>query len=368
MHTTLASGAVNGIESHNCFYRAVVDQMLDLVTITDLGGTILYISPSVERLLGRPSVDRVGRSAFDFVHPDDLELVRRAFEDAVRSGEPAGPIEYRCRHRDGDYRVLESIGGRCIDDSGVMLMLIQSRDVTERSLRATASGALTDVTGLPGSNVRDFNNLLVVLARQMGVLESARSATVYGDSLSMRAAIDRARFLVNQLLSLASLDESRAVQSTDINRTLEEMAPDLERVSGPGIEVIYLLGATMPHVALARTSLERVLLAFMAYVRDNMPGGGRLTLSTRNAVAARTSDAAAGGRVPEHVIIELAAASTVAGGLQRRELESAFTAQGSEPGVHTAYTIVRKAGGRIAVDANEPGGTTLRVQLPVAQG
>jgi signal transduction histidine kinase len=66
------------------------------------------------------------------------------------------------------------------------------------------------------------------------------------------------------------------------------------------------------------------------------------------------------------VLIELTAARTAAGPVQIREIESAFSAQGTEPGVHTAYTIVRKAGGRIAVDSENPGGTTLRVHLPVA--
>jgi len=83
MHkTVLLPNADNGNDSHECFYRGIVDQMVDLVTITDSAGTVLFTNNANDRILGRPSYDRVGRSAFEFIHPSDVDRARDTFEEA----------------------------------------------------------------------------------------------------------------------------------------------------------------------------------------------------------------------------------------------------------------------------------------------
>ena len=51
-----------------------------------------------------------GRSAFDFIHPDDMPGVREAIGRAVRSPESAQTSVYRFRHANGSWRTLEGVG------------------------------------------------------------------------------------------------------------------------------------------------------------------------------------------------------------------------------------------------------------------
>src|SRR5215207_11172556 len=54
-------------------YRSLVQNTSDIITILDADGTIIYISPAVERMTGYKPEERVGTNAFDSVHPDDRE-------------------------------------------------------------------------------------------------------------------------------------------------------------------------------------------------------------------------------------------------------------------------------------------------------
>src|SRR3712207_4066713 len=56
-------------------FHPLVRHASEVITILGADSTILYESPSIERILGYRPEDLVGRSIFDYVHPDDLERV-----------------------------------------------------------------------------------------------------------------------------------------------------------------------------------------------------------------------------------------------------------------------------------------------------
>src|SRR5262245_61128590 len=55
--------------------RLLVEHISDVITIHDAQGTILYESPSFERVLGYKAAEFVGQNAFDLIHPDDAPQV-----------------------------------------------------------------------------------------------------------------------------------------------------------------------------------------------------------------------------------------------------------------------------------------------------
>ena len=61
---------------HHCFYRALIEGALDIVTVVDEFGTIFYGSLSAEQHLGYRPDEIIGRNLFEFVHPDDIERAR----------------------------------------------------------------------------------------------------------------------------------------------------------------------------------------------------------------------------------------------------------------------------------------------------
>jgi PAS domain S-box-containing protein len=114
------------------YFRSLIENASDIITILDDNGTTRYDSPSVTRVLGYMPGERIGRSVFELLHPDDLPMVLDRFEKVLRRGGLVGSIETRVRHRDGSWRVFEVTVSNLLHDSVVQAVVVNARDVTER--------------------------------------------------------------------------------------------------------------------------------------------------------------------------------------------------------------------------------------------
>jgi PAS domain S-box-containing protein len=113
-------------------FRALIENGLDLITEMDTQGIIRYQSPSVQRELGYHPDELIGRSAFDYIHPDDLGKVMETFSLGIENPGNSYSAELRFRHRDGSWRVLEASGKFVTNQEGFTGVIVNSRDVTER--------------------------------------------------------------------------------------------------------------------------------------------------------------------------------------------------------------------------------------------
>ena len=114
-------------------FRSLIQNASDIITILEADGTIRYDSPAIERVLGYKPEERVGKSAFDYIHPDDIEWVRRSFVEALDDpGVAQLLIGFRLRHKDGSWRHIEVTRTNLLDDPAVRGVVANTRDVTER--------------------------------------------------------------------------------------------------------------------------------------------------------------------------------------------------------------------------------------------
>jgi len=121
-------------------FRTLIENALDIIMILDLDGTIGYLSPSVEKVLGYPVTELVGQNVKEFIHPEDwarscYPLEARWRDRFIHTAQPLeslSPIEFRCRHQDGTWRILEAVSQPFVDDGNTMRMMVNARDITER--------------------------------------------------------------------------------------------------------------------------------------------------------------------------------------------------------------------------------------------
>jgi diguanylate cyclase (GGDEF)-like protein/PAS domain S-box-containing protein len=103
-----------------------------MIALVDVKGRRLYNSPSYKRVLGYSPAELSETSSFEQIHPDDRMRVLEAAREARESGVGKG-LEYRIKHKDGSWRVLESIASTIRDANGeVSKLVILNRDITER--------------------------------------------------------------------------------------------------------------------------------------------------------------------------------------------------------------------------------------------
>ena len=135
-------------------FRLISENAADLIAVVDMEGNRIYNSLSYEKVLGY-SVDELrGFSSFEQIHPEDRERVKEAALEARRTGEGRS-LEYRIRHKDGTWRVLESTASVIHNSKGgPEKLVIVNREITERkraeeALRRSESDFRTVVEDAP---------------------------------------------------------------------------------------------------------------------------------------------------------------------------------------------------------------------------
>jgi diguanylate cyclase (GGDEF)-like protein/PAS domain S-box-containing protein len=113
-------------------FRSLVQNTSEIITILEADGTIRYVSPAVERVIGYKPEEQVGINAFASVHPEDREQASNTFAEILKRPGLHPPLEFRVPHKDGSWRYLEHVVNNLVDDPSVSGVVITSRDVTGR--------------------------------------------------------------------------------------------------------------------------------------------------------------------------------------------------------------------------------------------
>jgi diguanylate cyclase (GGDEF)-like protein/PAS domain S-box-containing protein len=139
-------------EKREELFQIVTENAADMIALVDVKGNRLYNSPAYRRVLGYSSAELGETSAFDQIHPDDRFKVLEAAREARSTG-VGKKLEYRIRHKDGSWRVLESIAGTIRNAKGeVAKLVIVNRDITDRKRaeqQAEHNSFHDGLTGLP---------------------------------------------------------------------------------------------------------------------------------------------------------------------------------------------------------------------------
>src|SRR5215467_11204834 len=113
-------------------FKIVTENAADMIALVDMKGRRLYNSPAYKRILGYSSAELGETSSFEQIHPEDRLRVLEAAREARESG-VGKRLEYRIKHKDGSWKVLESEASTIRDANGeVAKLVIVNRDVTER--------------------------------------------------------------------------------------------------------------------------------------------------------------------------------------------------------------------------------------------
>src|ERR1700678_4334056 len=115
-------------------FQVVAENAADMIALVDMKGRRLYNSPAYKKILGYSPAELGETSSFEQIHPEDRFKVMEAGREAKQSG-VGKKMQYRMRHKNGSWRVLESSASAVRDEKGeVVKLVIVNRDITERRL------------------------------------------------------------------------------------------------------------------------------------------------------------------------------------------------------------------------------------------
>ena len=110
--------------------EAVLGLLPDPVVIIDEAMCVVAANRAAECFFGRRIDEFRGRAPFEVIHPDDLPLLLSSFEEVLNK-EVGSPIELRVRAADGEWRLVELVGGTHHYPGGLW-QVSTFRDLTQR--------------------------------------------------------------------------------------------------------------------------------------------------------------------------------------------------------------------------------------------
>jgi PAS domain S-box-containing protein len=347
---------------------------LDLILVVDRRGNLLRVSPSCSTILGHRPEEITGRSAADFLYPDDLENTRNEMRLA-RRGRQTRNFECRYVHQNGRVVPLSWTGVWSEPDGQYFFI---GRDMTERvKLEAQLRQAqkMEAIGQLTGGIAHDFNNILTTIISTAELLHDEVAGTPRLAELvkCIDEAGERGAQLVHRLLAIARRQplETRPVDLTDVIR---RMVAILQRTLGEDIAVKAATGADLWRALADPSQLDDAILNLAVNARDAMPKGGQLVIEAANvhldeADAAQNIDVAPGDYV---AVIVTDSGSGMPPEVIDRAFEPFFTTKaaghGTGLGLSMVYGFAKQSRGHVKIYSELGHGTSVRLYLPKAAG
>jgi PAS domain S-box-containing protein len=379
--------AESALQESEARYRSILNASPDDITITDLHGRIVMVSPMALTMFGYTGVEEfLGRHVTDFLIPEDRQ--RAATQIAAKArGLTTGPSAYLALRPDGSTFHLEVNSDFMRDAAGAPTgMVIIARDVSERKRVEAESERLEShnrklqrvesLGRMAGAIAHHFNNKLqaVIMGMELAIndlppgsgplenltdaLTSARKAAeisgsmlaYLGQSAGRRDPMDLAEACLRSLTLLRAAAPKGVVLETDVH--------------APG-----------PSVVANESELQQVVANLLTNAYEAMgEREGAIRIAVRTVASA---ELAARHRFPvdfqwkdaAYACLEVADSGA---GIAVRDIESLFDpffsskSAGRGLGLPVVLGIVRAHGGAITVQSEPGRGSTFCVALPLA--
>ncbi len=114
------------------YFRSLIENAAEIITVLNRDGTRRYVSPSIKRALGYDPDELIGKNVFDLIHPEDATELMKLFAPGLSSPGFTISKNFRIRHKDGSWRIHEATGHNLLEDTAVSGIVVNSRDITNR--------------------------------------------------------------------------------------------------------------------------------------------------------------------------------------------------------------------------------------------
>jgi PAS domain S-box-containing protein len=329
------------------------------------------INDALAEMNGLPAAEHVGRKVSEIV-PHLWPQIGPSYRKVLRTGEAVRGLEITGetaaqpgvqRQWVVSYYPVQVEGGGHVIGVGVVAIDVTESVQLEAHLRQ--SQKLEAVGLLAGGVAHDFDNALAAI---IITAELAQRRSALGDIDTHLDSILRvarsANGLTRQLL-LFSRQEPVRPAVVDVLSRIEGVLSFLDAALGEHIRLELDLHP-VPLVRMDPGQLDQVLVNLAINARDAMPGGGTLSVITRDVTIAAPSPGLAAGRYAELRVEDTG--QGMSREVRERAFEPFFTTKGALGGtglgLATVYGMVQSALGQVTIESAPGDGTSVRVLLP----
>lgn len=361
--------AEHAIQKSEAWFRTLVDGSADMFGVLTLDGVYTYCSPSVHEQLGWLPEQLVGRSAFDFIHPDDVPAVRADLLELTSS--PSSPALSRMRFMSsgGDWRTVQ-VRVRIVQESeGEALLIVNSTDTTDFDMmqrRVESSERMAALGRVASSMAHEFNNVLMGIQPQAELLARVDDEKAKLIAQRLQHSVTRGKTVTQQVLRFTRT-QAPARRPVSVERLVENVLLEIAHQLPENVEASSAIDAADLRVLADLEQLEQAVVNLCLNARDAMPDGGSIVISAGPADAADVTSAGLSGG--EFVSIEVSdTGDGIPPDLHERIFEPLFTTRKREGGSGLGLSISRQIAsshdGGLVLAHSDSSGSTFRLLIP----
>ena len=374
---SLERGRLAELSARERWFSTTLNSIGDAVLTVDPAGNVTFLNAVAESLTGVSSAEALGGKASAVFRVEDPRTGKPAespVAHALEKGAGVGPANHSTLlARDGCKRSIAERGAPIVDEQGVEHgVVLVFRDVSREQaleLRVQHAQRFDALGRLAGGVAHDFNNLLTAIG---GGTAFAREQLPKGHAAREELAVvldatDRAVQLTSQLLAFSRRQVMRP-NAVSLNAAVSAMVQILKRLLPEQVTILLALDPAAGWVEVDPVQFEQVLVNLAVNGGDAMPGGGTLTLSTRQR-SVSAEQAVAHLQPGNYGCLEVRDTGTgMDQATQDRAFEPFFSTKGADQGtglgLATVYGIVHQSGGAVLVESRLGAGTVFSVLLP----
>jgi len=345
----------------------------DMVIVFNEKGLLKFVSPAAEKVLSYKPIEILGKSIFEFIHPEDIDLAIQAMDAVFNCTNPGIATELRIRKEDETWAYMEVLANNCLANPAIKGIVANMREVSERKrLEAQLYNAqkMEAIGRLTGGIAHDFNNILMGIQGYISLM-LLKIDTMHPDferMINIQTLVQSGADLTGKLLGFAR-GSRYELKPTDINTVLAKTVNLFGRTKKE-ITVHQEYEKKPWTVEVDRVQIEQVILNLLVNAWQAMPQGGDIFVRTRNCSA---GDLSRTGDLPKRNYIKITVTDTGMGmdeETRKRIFEPFFTTKeklrGVGLGLASAFGIIKEHGGFIDVTSKPQQGTTFAIYLPTS--
>lgn len=114
-------------------YKTMISNISDVIAILNSEGKIMYKSSNIKTHFGWQPHELIGKDAWETIHPDDLDKIKKAFYQILKKENMFAEVEYLYRCKDGIYKMVNLKAVNLVSNPHINGILANYHDITARN-------------------------------------------------------------------------------------------------------------------------------------------------------------------------------------------------------------------------------------------
>ncbi len=275
--------ATEALHDSEANLRRLTDNMIDMIGQVNVVGDYEYITPSCYSMLGYESDEMLGRSFYEFIHPQDLDKAKEHFISAFRS-RTFSKFDYRYRCKDESYLFMETVINVIYDSKGrIYGAVLVTRDISDRKRmegELSRLDRLKTVGEMAAGLGHEIRNPMTTVRGFLQMLGSNVEFKDYKEVFDlMIEELDDANSIISEFLSLAK-DKPLYSEKENLNDILMAIYPLISADAIKSDKQVKMDLKNIPDLMLDSKEIRQLIFNMTRNGLESMAAGDVLTIKT----------------------------------------------------------------------------------------